>query len=328
MSSVLPALTLFQKPLETSAEPGLDSVDPRLLELADLGARRAYAAAAEKAAELVGEGIFDIRALSYLLYQSALDGGFAGLADLFKAVENLIGPSFQVIGPVKKREEHFDKRLAWVFDTLSETLAYAEARQSPEWQAWRAEGSREQAERAVENAEVLIGLVADSPFRNAMRSLGSLRNWLRTQQEALNAAKSVPPSDESDVAGNAASNGAVSESQPVEAQPKVSEHPAMSNRIELTVSPRFVELCSRLEAFEKLIERREFLKAAYLADEIQQTLDNFDPRLYFPEIFARYSELLAKNIEVVAEYWDQKESAGWKALGQFCQVNLKGFVES
>ncbi len=325
---VLPELTWFQKPIETSAEPGLDSVDPRLLELTDLGARRDYPAAAEKAAELVDEGIFDIRALSYLLYQSAFDGGFAGLADLFKAVENLIGPSFHVIGPVKKREEHFDKRLAWIFDTLSETLAYAEAKQSPEWQLWRAEGSLEQAERAVENAEALIGKISDGPFPNAMRSLGSWRNWLRTQQEALHAAASAPPSDESAGDERAADVGTEAEPQPVESEPKKAEQHTVPNRIELTVSPHFVELCSRLEAFETLIERREFLKAAYLADEIQQTLDDFDPRLYFPDVFARYSELLAQNIEIVAEYWEQKDSPGWKALGQFCQVNLKGFVES
>lgn len=319
-------LTRYLNPIDSNAEAALDSADPRLLELADLVARRAFTAAADKAAEVVEAGIYDIRALVYVFYDAALRGGFGGLADLFGAVENLIGPSFEAIGPATRREEHFDKRLAWLFGTLSETLAYEEAKKTPEWRRWQEEGALEQARRAIENSDSLSDKLAERPFPNAMRSLGALRNWLRTQVESLAALDKVPAAAPPDDEGSSVV-GDSPEPEAVVAEVTAPGERKMADRIELTVSPRFIELCARLEAFETLVGRREFLKAAYLADEIQHTLEDFDPRLYFPEVFARYSELLANNIEVIAEYWEQKDTIGWKALGQFCQVNLKGFVE-
>lgn len=216
--------------------------------------------------------------------------------------------------------------MSWLFGTLADTLAYEEAKQTPEWQRWRGEGALEQAREAVECADALSSKLAERPFPNTMRSLGALRNWLRMQTESLAVAADAPLVGPEKVSERPPGEDAKESQAQVPATATAGERD-MADRIELAVSPRFVELCAKLDAFEVLIGRRDFLKAAYLADEIQRTLDDFDPRLYFPDIFARYSELLAKNIEIIAEYWEQKDTIGWKALGQFCQVNLKGFVE-
>ena len=52
----------------------------------------------------------------------------------------------------------------------------------------------------------------------------------------------------------------------------------------------------------------------------------FDPRKYFPELFASFSALLSSNVSAMAPYWDRRQSLEWKTLQQFYQVDLKKFV--
>ena len=40
----------------------------------------------------------------------------------------------------------------------------------------------------------------------------------------------------------------------------------------------------------------------------------------------RNCALMSKNINTLAGHWGDRESAAWKALGQFYKVDLKGFV--
>jgi hypothetical protein len=96
----------------------------------------------------------------------------------------------------------------------------------------------------------------------------------------------------------------------------------------LAVSHRFVELTQKLRAFEELIKKHEYRKAALVADDLQQIIEHFDPRSYFPEVFAGFSAHLSRNIHALAEHWDDRESVAWKALAQFYHVDLDGFVES
>lgn len=315
-------LEIFHEPLVSSADAGLESTDPRLGELADLANRRDYVTAASLAEKLVQDGVYDIRALSYLFYHSAFEGGFAAVADMLRALENLVGASFQAIGPTRKREEHFDRRLAWIFGTLVDALAYEEAKGSSKWDKWSSIAGLEDAARAVVNAEALAQLLSAGPFENASRSLASFQTWLRAQHERLSEPSREPVENASEPALRDAN------ASDLQAATMGNREPDGWHRsVEVSASHHFVELCAKLRAFEELIERRQFDKAALIADDIQNTLDNFDPRLYFPDTFSRFSELLAKNIDTIADHWEQRETVAWKTMAQFYRVNLKGFVE-
>ena len=106
-----------------------------------------------------------------------------------------------------------------------------------------------------------------------------------------------------------------------------SEVSAGTQRLDLKVSPAFVELCHKLQAFESLIEKRKFLKAALVADDLTSVVSNFDPRTYFPDLFADFGKLLAENVEVLAEHWTQRDTLSWKALEQYYRVDLQRFVD-
>jgi hypothetical protein len=81
-----------------------------------------------------------------------------------------------------------------------------------------------------------------------------------------------------------------------------------------------------MKAFERLIEKEEFNKAAIVADDINDVIANFDPRIYFPKIFSRYSLLLALNIANISGFEEYKGSVVWQTMQDLYKVDLESFV--
>jgi hypothetical protein len=50
--------------------------------------------------------------------------------------------------------------------------------------------------------------------------------------------------------------------------------------------------------------------------------------MHFPEMFASFSRGVAMHIAELDGYWQQRSEPAWKALQQYYQVDLDGFVES
>jgi hypothetical protein len=65
-----------------------------------------------------------------------------------------------------------------------------------------------------------------------------------------------------------------------------------------------------------------------VAHDLMYIVDHFDPREYFPELFARFGALLSRNIGQLEGHWEERDSASWKALHQYYRVDLKGFISS
>ena len=309
-------LAVFLQPLAATAEPGLESADPRLLGITALAGRSQYTPAAQQIEELLGEGIYDVRTISIYLFAAFREEGPAVLPTLIAAVDNILGESFDAVGPTAKREQHFDKRITWLFDEIVDTLEYHDHKATPEWQAWSADLTPERIDAAVSGlAAVDDKIVARSLGDGAAKQVARMRSWLYAHRGPVVAAAPPPPAE------------------PVAAAPvqiPVVPAPVVGGRphVELIVTPRFLELCAKLRAFEALIEKKQFRKAALVADDVQQIVEHFDPRSYFPEVFAGFSAQLSKNIMALAEHWDERDSMAWKALAQFYQVDLDGFVES
>ena len=65
-----------------------------------------------------------------------------------------------------------------------------------------------------------------------------------------------------------------------------------------------------------------------MADDVNNTIENFDPRTFFPRVFASFTRTLALNIEQVAEAEDMRETPAWKAMEAFYHTDMDGFLES
>ena len=85
-------------------------------------------------------------------------------------------------------------------------------------------------------------------------------------------------------------------------------------------------LLRKMKAFDLLVEKEEFNKAAIVADDINDIIANFDPRIYFPKIFSRYSLLRALKISDISAFEGHKGSVEWQTMQDLYKVDLESFV--
>ena len=85
-------------------------------------------------------------------------------------------------------------------------------------------------------------------------------------------------------------------------------------------------LLKKLAAFEQVLQNNKFPQAALLADDINHTLDTFDPKLYFPKLFETFVRLQVLNFEALTVYADQREDPQWQAMQEWLKVDIDSFI--
>lgn len=323
------ALSPLLTPLTRAEGADLDATDERLVSIDALSEKGRYDAAARAVEELVGEGIYDIRPLPYLLYQAFVEDGFAGLVTVLAALENLLGPSFSALSPERRRAEYVNKRLAWLFETIQRSLEYHQKFTTAEWRTLCARASPSELDQAREAATRLLERLEGPENASAATALGQLLVRLRDCESAVAVAMEEAAAPSAPGARRESSRPAPPSSNALNGNALSSEPPSESGlyRMELWVGHPFVELCKKLKAFELLVEKRQFQKAAVLAADIAAAVDAFDPRVHFPELFARYAALESRHAAILADEAQARESPVWRALAQYSRVDLVGFVE-
>lgn len=313
-------LTFLLSPLEPAADVDAEALDSRLMAVTDLASKRRYEEAAERAGELFAERIYDVRATSVYLYQAFAEQGFSVLPSVFSAIDAMLGANFQAFSPAKRREEHFDLRFAWLFNTLIDTLVYHNKKATTEWEVWSKEQTAAALEDVVTAARALGDRFASGPYAAAGNALARLVTWLQGYVEQLATAAVEEAKAKASTAPKPAKGPTPADVV------NIDRFDPQRPRVELAVSHQFIDLCHKLKAFETLVERGQFQKAALVGNDIMALLDSFDPRSYFPELFSRFSALMSLHIAQLAGHWTDRESVGWNALSQFYRVDLKAFV--
>ncbi|WP_444893561.1 type VI secretion system protein IglI family protein [Microbulbifer sp. TRSA001] len=85
------------------------------------------------------------------------------------------------------------------------------------------------------------------------------------------------------------------------------------------------ELLEKISLLKNLSESREEYKAAIVVEDIRYTLTNFNPLVYFPDLFRSYTEIIARNAGVYAGYIAEHEESQWQALQQCYMVDRESF---
>ncbi len=407
-------LNALLQPLAIAADPGLDSLDPRFSAITTLASHGQYGPAADEVEKLLAEGIYDGRLLPTFLFQAFREAGIAGIGEVLEAVSSLLGDNFEAIGPLKRREETFDRRLAWLFTEIADTLQYHITGQTPTWTTLRADVTTEMLDAVLAKLTTATEQMTSRKLVRASRAAARLEGWLAGHPGAItDTAVALPAgAEESHVASmggavnvidftNLPSEDAPSEETPSEEtsseetpaeetpaeetpaeeapaeetpaeetpaeetpaeetsseeapaeeaataeeapaeEAAPAEHAATPSELapvpagggqggyalQLAVTYRFAELTRKLQAFELLVQEGQFRKAALVADDLQQLIQGFDPRSYFPTVFASFSALFCENLEVLSEHWGERGSLAWQALGQFYQTDLDRFVK-
>lgn len=307
----------------TDAEP-LDTLDPRLATILDLADQRRFSDAADKAEALIREGVYDVRPISVLLFDVFLKDGLRALPSVLRVVALLLGDNLTSVGPIKRREDQFDRRLTWLFEGIIDALKFHDKKRSDEWVAWHEKLTADVVIDAKTIAESIGDQIKDKAFKTTAVSIAHLIDWLRPHIEQVKAMtganKPVEPSP--------------SAAPPVTGEAATPRRDAISldalepvrRRVELEVSHAFIELITKVKVFEQLVDKGDLERAALVSDDIQQLLESFDPRMYFPELFGRYCTLLSKNIDEISTHWGERDSVAWRAYSQLYRMNPRGFL--
>lgn len=303
-------LELLWVPTEAPATR-IESHDPRFLAVVDLADHGKLAEAAEAARALLEEGVRDLRLASYVALDHALRSGFAALAQVLQSLGRLLAEEGGELGPDDRRWQQLDKSLGYFIDAFLERGRYHQQKGDDTWRSWFGLGITAHLDAAVQEVNKLSERVVAPPFKRSSDGLARFAAWLREVQASIPAAPAEP---------------AASSKPPAPSGGVVLRSPRLSETMEIRGAAPFVLLCDKLKAFEMLVEKRDFARAALVSNDILDELSAFDPRRYFPDLFSRFSELLSHSGEEIARHWERKDSMEWKLLEQFYRVDLVRFV--
>lgn len=341
-------LTIYLKDLAFLEFVPLDPGDERLGAIRDAYEKRNWLEAADLATNLAGEGIFDMTPMSYALYGTFREGGISVIELILDVLTAAFGKNFKAIGPRDRHDGFFASRTAWLFQTMHDNILYFQKTGGADWKTLTENLTSVRVREIINHTEPLDAALAAPAWEKVALALAALVGDLRDlaalleKQELIAKAAAAKPTTpdkpaEASNAGNAtgANNNADPAIDPTGAELVLSAENAgltetssnsAKRTITLRVSPQFLEFMIKLRAFETLVERGQHMKAAIVAEDIQNIVEHFDPRTYFPDLFSRFSQLLCEHADELEDGMRLQNSFAWKTASQFYQVDLDKFV--
>ena len=324
-------LNLLNQPLTVVDDPGLQTTDPRLEEVSLLVQQAQYLEAAAQAESILSAGIYDIRLIGFFVYGVFLEKGIGNLEEIFDCLSGLLRDNWSAVGPAAKREKHAQASLRWFSNQLLKKLQYEESIKGDLWERWVSETTSDEVEEVLNAADGFrraLSMVLEDGAAPIIDNLSKLVQWLQAFEQIIYREAEPEPEaepvqmDEEEV-GTPSGQKAVASMHQVSVRSPVSgEGTSVEGSYHLGV------LMNKMEAFERLIVEEKYPKAALVADDINEIIAGFDPRLYFPKLFARFAFLQATNVQELIAFDEQKETAEWQAMKDFYKVDLNGFVDS
>jgi hypothetical protein len=311
-------LSLCVRSFDTGSQR-LEAHDPRFQQITELAQGGKYTEAADAVEGLLAENLYEVRLLGYYLFAVLHEEGLPRLAAILETLVQLIRRNWEGLPARDKRGVLLNKSVTWLFQTLMDTLIYHQSKKDERWQGWWKASTEAQVTAAMGKVQELLELLPEPRYRSGSEALAKLLPWLRELREQIIANMPQDPP----VPPQSAPEAPASPAEPEGPSPFLK----LGQPLQLMGSAHLVELCNKLKAFELLIERQEFQKAALVSDDILSTLEGFDPRRFFPDLFASFGALLNKHVKDIQEHWESKNSTEWKMLSQFYQVDLERFVK-
>lgn len=315
-------LSLCLRPVETESQH-LAAHDERFLRITDLAQGARYTEVADAVETLLAEDAYEVRLLGYYLYAVFHEEGMVRLPDVLETLNVLVEKLGGSLPPADKQLKLLNKGVTWFSQQLMDTLRYHQTKKDERWASWLKETTGARAKQAGAKAQQFYELLSAPTYRTAAEAAQGLVPWLRDFEKQL-AERPAPEAAQAAPKAETSSKSKAPDPTPVE---EPSPFVRVGQVMQLRGSAHLVDLCNKLKAFEMLIERQDFQKAALVSDDILGSLEGFDPRRYFPELFASFGGLLNKHVREIQEFWEGKDSVEWKTLAQFYQVDLEGFVK-
>jgi hypothetical protein len=319
-------IELLQGTLEVTENPGLETIDPRFSDIATLVMEGKYDEAAAQSEALLEGQIYDIRIIGYSLYGHFIDQGVGAMADIFQCLANLLRDNLDAIGPVKNREKHIQTILNWLMKQLLKKLQHEEAKNTSIYEGWISEVSSDQVQEALDAGDELrrtLGPVLEDAAGSVLDGLMKVNDWLTAFQRLVYREPEPEVEEEIGELGEEIEE----ERQEVGRKEAYVSIPRLDEEaISVEGSFHLKLLIRKLQAFDRLISAEKYSSAALIADDINNIIANFDPKVYFPKLFTRFSFQFAAHINELFAFEEHKNSVEWQAMQELYKVDLESFV--
>lgn len=327
-------IELLQGTLEVSENPGLETIDPRFSDIATLVMEGNYEDAGAQSEAILEEQLYDIRIIGYFLYGHFIEQGVGVMADIYLCLRDLLRDNLDAIGPVRNREKHIQAILNWMMKQLIKKLQYEEGKNSNLYEGWISEVSSDQVQEALDAGDELqrtLSPVLEDAAGPVLDGLMKVNDWLTAFQRLVYREPEPEPEIEEEP----------EEREEREVEDEIEEAPREVKKNGFLATASLVDdgegvsiegsyhlklLISKLQAFDYLIAEKNFPSAALIADDINSIIANFDPKLYFPKLFTRFSLQFAANINELIAFEEHKNSVEWQAMQELYKVDLESFV--
>ena len=324
-------IELLQGTLEVSENPGLDTIDPRLSDIATLMQDGKYEEAAAQSEAILEEQIYDIRIIGYFLYGHFIDQGVGAMADIYQCLANLLRDNLDALGPAKNREKHIQTILNWLMKQLIKKLQREEAKNTSIYEGWISEVSSDQVQEALDAGEDLrraLGPVLEDAAGPVLDGLMKVNEWLTAFQRLVYREPEPEPEEETEDLGDEEAKEGIEEERQEAGRKEAYVSIPRLDEDEISVEGSFhlKLLIRKLEAFDRLISAEKYSSAALIADDINSIIADFDPKVYFPKLFTRFSLRFAANINELVAFEEHKNSVEWQAMQELYKVDLESFV--
>ena len=278
-----------------------------------------YSEASKLGSEMLQARYYHVVAISLVLFEAYRQMGPNMVEQIAQVVQACVGVNFDKLFPEKRRKEHLQVRLSWLFGEM-DGFSRSYEKSNPEVLAkWREALAPGDIVRAIEALTVLRPRLSED-YPRLTSAIGGYLEWLRGQPRVSE--KELDNVGEDDRAGEGAVEG-VASGQPAAAADVAA---GATDSMQIAISARLALLLAKLAAFEQLVELGRYDKAAVVSVDVRRELETFDPRLYFPDLFAKYSELMSEHVDEIAPHFENKESLTFQLLHEYYTVNLTGFV--
>lgn len=279
----------------------------------------------DEAARLI-EGIFlkdipDFRLIVYYFYAQFFEQGILSFKEVLPSIISIINESWEILRPITRKEKQVLNSLNWFVLQLISKLKYCEklhkaGKSHPIWERSLEITPKELAEviEAADNFKnFFYAKWPNSPIKervmHLLKVVEDLKSYMITASDEI---------EENSIV--------VTETmaEPMEIEP---EKPPVAISRQDDPFEKMHAISSKLQLFEFLIKKNEYAKAALVAKDIDDLIENFDPTHYFPKLFANYFALTAKHIGELSKEWENRESLQSKYLEKLYKADPEVFVE-
>jgi hypothetical protein len=292
------------------------------------------------------KGSTDVRLLTAYALGAFVEQGPKALAGIFDALRRAVSERWHSLRPEERKERIVDGSYSKLFRSMVSHIDVHEKMQDATFKAWiRSDHDTVGGPALRASSALRDALIEALETPQSKDPLSELDARIRMHFDRVPApAKPAPrPAPEPEPEPEPATPDESSAEEREEPSPDAEEskESAPEDRDEqprspdtghapagtIAVSPAFAQLLRKIDAVGALLSRGDTERAAVIADDVRRTLKQFDPKVFFPDVFLPYFRLLSENIDEISPHWREIGSPRWEALAELYQVDLKAFLD-